>query len=128
MKQYIISIAILLVLDFLWIGFFMKNQYNKQIPQIQKSPMKVKFLYAIIAYVLMAVGLVIFVIPNIRPEKRLTDSLYYGFLFGFVLYGVYDFTAAALISKWDIKTAILDTLWGGTVFFLAAYLGSLLSK
>ena len=106
----------------------MKNQYNKQIPQIQKSPMKVKFLYAIIAYVLMAVGLVIFVIPNIRPEKRLTDSLYYGFLFGFVLYGVYDFTAAALISKWDIKTAILDTLWGGTVFFLAAYLGSLLSK
>lgn len=128
MKQYIISIAILLVLDFLWIGFFMKNQYNKQIPQIQKSPMKVNFLYAVIAYILMAVGLVIFVIPNIRPEKRLTDSLYYGFLFGFVLYGVYDFTAAAVISKWNIKTAILDTLWGGTVFFLAAYLGSLLSK
>lgn len=128
MKQYIISIAILLVLDFLWIGFFMKNQYNKQIPQIQKTPMKVNFLYAVIAYVLMAVGLVIFVIPNIRPEKRLTDSLYYGFLFGFVLYGVYDFTAAAVISKWDMKTAILDTLWGGTVFFLAAYLGSLLSK
>ena len=128
MKQYIISIAILLVLDFLWIGFFMKNQYNKQIPQIQKSPMKVNFLYAVIAYILMAVGLVIFVIPNIRPEKRLTDSLYYGFLFGFVLYGVYDFTVAAVISKWNIKTAILDTLWGGTVFFLAAYLGSLLSK
>ena len=128
MKQYIISIAILLVLDFLWIGFFMKNQYNKQIPQIQKTPMKVNFLYAVIAYVLMAVGLVIFVIPNIRPEKRLTDSLYYGFLFGFVLYGVYDFTAAAVISKWNMKTAILDTLWGGTVFFLAAYLGSLLSK
>lgn len=128
MKQYIISIAILLVLDFLWIGFFMKNQYNKQIPEIQKSPMKVNFLYAVIAYVLMAVGLVIFVIPNIRPEKRLTDSLYYGFLFGFVLYGVYDFTVAAVISKWNIKTAILDTLWGGAVFFLAAYLGSLLSK
>ena len=128
MKQYVISIAILLVLDFLWIGFFMKNQYNKQIPQIQKSPMKVNFLYAVIAYILMAVGLVIFVIPNIRPEKRLTDSLYYGFLFGFVLYGVYDFTVAAVISKWNIKTAILDTLWGGAVFFLAAYLGSLLSK
>ena len=76
----------------------------------------------------MAVGLVIFVIPNIRPEKRLTDSLYYGFLFGFVLYGVYDFTVAAVISKWDMKTAILDTLWGGTVFFLATYFGSLLSK
>ena len=128
MKQYIISIAILLVLDFLWIGFFMKNKYNKQIPQIQKSPMKVNFLYAVIAYILMAVGLVIFVIPNIRPEKRLTDSLYYGFLFGFVLYGVYDFTNGAIFKNWDFKLAYIDVLWGGLVYFLAAYVSKFIVR
>lgn len=124
MKKEIISILILLILDFLWIGLFMKNRYQNEIKQIQGTQMSVNIAYAVVSYVLMAVGLVLFVLPNIRSEHRLLDSLKYGFLFGIVVYGIYDFTAAAVISKWNMTTAILDVLWGGTVFFLASYLGS----
>ena len=124
MKKEIISIIILLILDFLWIGLFMKNRYQNEIKQIQGTPMSVNIVYAVISYVLMAVGLILFVLPNIRSEHRLMDSLKYGFLFGIVVYGIYDFTAAAVISKWNMITAILDVLWGGTVFFLASYIGS----
>jgi len=124
MKKEIISILILLILDFLWIGLFMKNRYQNEIKQIQGTPMSVNIAYAVVSYVLMTIGLVIFVLPNIRSEHRLLDSLKYGFLFGVVVYGIYDFTAAAVISKWNMTTAILDVLWGGTVFFLASYLGS----
>lgn len=124
MKKEIISIIILLILDFLWIGLFMKNRYQNEIKQIQGTPMSVNITYAVVSYVLMAVGLVLFVLPNIRSEHRLLDSFKYGFLFGIVVYGIYDFTAAAVISKWNMTTAILDVLWGGTVFFLASYIGS----
>ena len=124
MKKEIISILILLILDFLWIGLFMKNRYQNEIKQIQGTQMSVNIAYAVVSYVLMAVGLVLFVLPNIRSEHRLLDSFKYGFLFGIVVYGIYDFTAAAVISKWNMTTAILDVLWGGTVFFLASYIGS----
>ena len=124
MNNEIISILILLILDFLWIGLFMKNRYQNEIKQIQGTPMSVNITYAVVSYVLMAIGLVLFVLPNIRSEHRLLDSLKYGFLFGIVVYGIYDFTAAAVISKWNMTTAILDVLWGGTVFFLASYIGS----
>ena len=124
MKKEIISIFILLILDFLWIGLFMKNRYQNEIKNIQGTPVSFNIIYAVIAYVLMAVGLVIFVLPNIRSEHRLLDSFKYGFLFGIVVYGIYDFTAAAVISKWNMTTAILDVLWGGIVFFLTAYIGS----
>ncbi len=124
MKKEIISILILLILDFLWIGLFMKNRYQNEIKQIQGTQMSVNIAYAVVSYVLMAVGLVLFVLPNIRSEHRLLDSFKYGFLFGIVVYGIYDFTAVAVISKWNMTTAILDVLWGGTVFFLASYIGS----
>ena len=122
MKKEIISVIILLVLDFLWIGLFMKNRYEKEIKQIQGSSMKVNIVYGFISYTLMVIGLVVFVLPNIRTEHRLLDSLKYGFLFGIIIFGVYDFTIAALLEKWDIKLAFIDVLWGGTLYFLTSYL------
>ena len=78
-----------------------------------------KLSYVIaLAYLLMIVGLQVFVIPNINPRKLLTSSLKYGFLFGIILYGVYDLTAGAVFKKWDFKLATMDILWGGLVYFL----------
>ena len=37
-------------------------------------------------------------------------------------YGVYDFTNLALLSKWQLFTAVTDTLWGGTLFYLTTVL------
>ena len=70
----------------------------------------------------MIIGLNFFVIPNINKDNLFNDSLKYGFLFGIVLFGVYDFTAGAVLKNWNLKLAILDILWGGTVYFLATFL------
>lgn len=122
-----IATITLLLLDFLWIGLFMGNQYQKQITSIQKSKMKTKPLFAVMAYLLMIIGLNLFVLPNIRKGKELEDSLTYGFTFGIVLYGVYDFTAGAVFEKWDTKLAFIDIAWGGFVYFISAYLGSIIA-
>jgi len=113
----------LLLLDFIWIGVFMGSAYKHMIPKIQKSPMKIRRKYVLFAYTLMVTGLSMFVIPNIR-KRSLSDSLLYGGSFGLVVYGIYDFTSAAVLKNWDENLAIVDILWGGFVYTAAAYIGS----
>ena len=125
-KQRVISTVILLLADFAWLGLYMNNQYGTLVRTIQGENMKANPVFAVLAYLLMIVGLNVFVLPNIRKGHELEDSLKYGMTFGIVLYGVYDFTAGAVFSKWDKKLAVIDVLWGGFVYFLASYLGSVL--
>ena len=45
-----------------------------------------------------------------------------GFFLGIMVYGVYETVSLALLNKWDYKLAIIDTLWGGILFYLVVYL------
>ena len=121
----IIATIILLLLDFLWLGLYMNKQYQKQVQKIQESKLDPKPIFAVFSYILMIVGLNLFVLPRIRKGHELEDSFKYGFTFGIVLYGVYDFTSATVLKDWNMKLAIIDILWGGFVFFIATYIGSL---
>lgn len=123
LKHRLISTITLLILDFLWIGLYMGSRYNTLIKKIQGTPMKTNVVYAVIAYTLMVIGLNHFVLPNINVKNvTIKDCLTYGFIFGLVLYGVYDFTIGAVLEKWNMSLAILDVLWGGFVYFLACYI------
>ena len=105
----------------------MKGAYERMIPTIQNRDMKVKPIFALCSYLLMVLGLIIFVNPNVTDTK-LQTSLLYGGMFGLVVYGVYDFTIAAVLTNWNISIAILDILWGIFVYSAAAYIGSMYIK
>lgn len=122
MNKLIISSFLLLALDLIWLKGYMGNEYRKMIRKIQGSDMQVNTVYAIMSYALMIIGLNVFVIPNINKDNLMMDSLKYGFLFGIVVYGVYDFTIGAVLKGWNFKLALIDVLWGGIVYFLASYL------
>ena len=128
MKRNILATVILLVLDLAWVMFFMRKKYEKQVKDIQGQAMQGRVQFAVISYILMVVGLNLFVIPNIREGHELEDSLKYGASFGLVVYGIYDTTAAAVLKAWDIGLAAIDVAWGAFVFFIAAYLGTKLSS
>ena len=120
LKHILISTTTLLLLDILWIYFFMGNKYKIMIKNIQGSDMKVNIIYASIAYILMIIGLNYIVLPlldinNITFKNCMTT----GFLFGIILYGVYDFTIGAVLNKWDMKLAVIDVIWGGFVYFMS---------
>lgn len=105
----------------------MGKTYERMVLTIQKEAMKVKPIFALLSYVLMVIGMVVFVTPNVTDRKFQT-SLMYGGVFGLVVYGVYDFTNAAVIKNWNISIALLDVLWGVFVYTAAAYAGSLYIK
>lgn len=128
LKSHIIATIVLLVFDLVWVGTFMGKKYQDQVQQIQNDKMVIRPLFAVLAYLLMVIGLNVFVLPRIRKGYELQDSIKYGFLFGIVLYGLYDFTIAAVLKDWNISLAITDILWGGIVYFLATYIGTKLSN
>jgi len=89
----------------------MKTYFNKQIQMIQGTPIKLNILATIICYIFLIVGLNYFII---KPKRSVKDA----FLFGIVIYGVYETTNWALFTKWSPVSVIIDTLWGGILFAL----------
>lgn len=100
----------MLVLDFIWISIVAGNQFKKMTESIQGSEMIVRPLGAFVAYSAMIMLFYTFV--------RKDDPDWKAFLLGALAYALYDGTNYALFSKWELKTAIADVLWGGTLFYL----------
>ncbi len=106
-KEIIIIFIILILIDILWLNFI-KDKYFEQILQIQKKEMVINYKYALIVYLLLAFGLYYINKDNYDINNKLKNAA----LIGLVSYGVYDFTNAAIFEDWNIKIALLDTLWG----------------
>lgn len=121
----LICFFIMLILDITWITV-MTPMYSSTIRKVQQSPLSVKFGGAFIAYILMFVSLVIIVFPAIikdtTTQNKFVLALKYGGAFGFVAYGIYNATNYATLKNYDIRTAIIDTLWGTTVYTISVYL------
>lgn len=113
-KREISAVLTLLILDIVWIYFFMSKEYTVMIPKIQRNAIKFNIYSAIGAYLLMVYLL-------IQVVLKYNMSLVETFLFGFSLYGVYDLTCGAVFSKWNFKLALIDMLWGGFVYTAAVY-------
>jgi len=113
----LISAILFIVIDFIYLNTI-KNFFSKQIQDVQGSPIKFNLLGAALCYIFLIFGLNYFII---KPKKPISDA----FLLGLVIYGVYETTNYALLSKWSILTVIMDTLWGGILFALTTYLVNL---
>ena len=118
-NKALVSALGLVAIDFAYLTVI-KGHFARQIAAVQGSPMVVNAFAAIITYVFLIFGLNYFII---RPGRSAWDA----FLLGLVVYGVYDFTNLALLSKWQLFTALTDTLWGGTLFYLTTRLVEFLS-
>jgi len=49
----------------------------------------------------------------------------YAFILGFVINGIYETTNLSIIENWPVSLVILDTLWGGILFYLVTIISNL---
>ena len=112
--KMLVSALGLVAIDFAYLGVI-KGYYARQIAAVQGSPMVVNLFGAVVTYVFLIFGLNYFIIG---PGRSAQDA----FLLGLVVYGVFTFTNLALLSKWQLTTAVMDALWGGTLFYLTTKL------
>jgi len=112
-KQIIVSGVIMLLLDAVYLT---TNQtaFANQVASIQRVAMKMNIIGAILCYIFLIFGLYYFIL---REKKTVFDA----FLFGLVIYGVYDTTTYTLFKNWSPYLAIMDTLWGGILMALTTY-------
>jgi uncharacterized membrane protein len=108
MKEYLI----ILILDLVYLTYIGKPIFDKTIKDITNK-MPVYNIYGIIlSYVFILLAFKYFIINKKMSSKD-------AFILGLVIYGVFDMTNLALFDKYNINTAIIDTLWGATLFYLS---------
>jgi uncharacterized membrane protein len=112
--RLLVSAIVFVCLDALYLNL-VKNYFSKQVQNIQGSEIKVNYLAAVICYIFLISGLNYFII---RPHRSVNDA----FLFGIVIYGVYETTNWAIFKNWSVFSVILDTLWGGILFALTTFI------
>lgn len=103
------SSAILLAVDTIYLYNVGITTFQKNVQLIQKSPLELNVYGALLSYVCVIGALYYFIISQ---RKSVFDA----FLLGIFLYGTFDMTNLAMFKKYAWSTAIIDTLWGGTLF------------
>ena len=126
-KVFFIVSFLVLLFDFIWIKLVMKREYINMINIIQNSSLSIRFIPVVLSYLTIILPIIIFVLPNIKSTDRLQNSIIYGGLMGFFMYGMFSFTNYALLDKWKINIVFLDVLWGIFLYTIVSYISSLFS-
>ena len=108
--QYIVSAIVMLALDAIYLGTT-QGIFADMVVSIQRVVMKLKLFPAFVCYIFLIFGLNYFILDQNR-------SVFDAFLFGLVIYGVFDSTNMAMFKKYNWNVAIMDTIWGGTLMAL----------
>jgi len=104
--------AVMLVLDGIWIYLIAGNAFSAVVENIQGSIMKVRPGGAVVAYTAM----ILLFNQFITKESSGWDA----FLLGFLAYAIFDGTNYSIFSNYDLKTAVVDSAWGGILFWLTS--------
>ena len=110
LKTFLLILVIMLLLDSVYL-YLTKSMFGELVAKIQRTAMQFRIEGAIIVYILLALGLYYFIV---KPGL----SAWEAGLLGLVIYGTFDFTNYAMLKNYDLKIAIMDTVWGSLLFAL----------
>jgi uncharacterized membrane protein len=131
LKVYGAILPIFLAIDFLWLGVVMSKFYKNELgvlARISNGALTPVLWAAAIVYILIPLGAVLFALPRVSHEHLASSALFWGFLYGIVLYGVYDMTNYSLVSKWSLRMSVVDILWGGAINSVVTYAAAILDR
>lgn len=120
--QTISAFFIMLGIDIIWLTVLSRGFYITNLRPLLRLTSEGKLsalpLPAVLVYVGLALGLVVFVLP--KAQGSLWLALLYGALFGLVVYGVYECTNYSMITLWPLKVVLVDIIWGMVLCGLAS--------
>lgn len=108
--KYLLIFIIFIIVDSIYLRLIYPL-FNKMIKNIQGTSLKLNYYSAFMCYLILVFSFIYFVI-----NKNFDN--YDTFLFGFIIYGVYETTSHATLKDWDNKLLIIDSIWGGIIFLI----------
>lgn len=130
-KLFLVASASFLALDFLWLNVFAKKFYfqnMQEVAHIQDGQIQINLVPGLLVYVLLALGIVHFILPLLNSEQNYFSVFLAGSYFGLIVYGVYDLTNAATLKSWPLALIVVDTLWGAFATGLATVITTFAKK
>jgi len=121
---FIYTLILFILSDLSWITLNY-NYYVALCQKIQKEPFLLKVPPIIITYIALSIGLYLYIeLLSYKNEKnnnknKYLNSIFYGFLFGFVIYGTYSYTCCTYYKNYGYYDAFKDTLWGIVLFIIS---------
>ncbi|MFH2020419.1 MAG: DUF2177 family protein [archaeon] len=115
--SYILIIVFTLVIDLVYLSFLMKGFYDAQLIPFERT---IRIIPALLVWILIPLGVIIFVLPR---SKELKKTVFFGAVYGFIVYGVYDLTNYAILEQWPIVMTIADIIWGTALCSIVSFVG-----
>ena len=113
--DYIIPAFSMLALDSLYLSNIGGPLFAKMVNKIQKEDMKLNVFGAIGSYILLILVLYKFIILEKKPPSD-------AFLLGLCIYGIFDLTNIAIFKNYQLIPALVDTVWGGVLFYTVTWI------
>jgi len=119
----IILALCIFILDFIAISTIFKKVWEYTVLNIQGSQLQIRnYLYPLITYIFIILGVYFFVFPRINKDFWKTDCLLWGFLWGVLVYGIFDFTNLSIFINYNLFNALVDVLWGGILVAISTFI------
>lgn len=131
LKTYLLLLPILFLIDYLWLGRLMGPFYLRELGPLARTDGNafVPVIWAaVVVYLLIPLGIVVFVLPLLPAQGFVLPALGYGLLYGLVLYGVFDMTNYALLVNYSLKMAVVDICWGGFLNSVATLCAAVIQR
>lgn len=119
----LVLVPVVLILDLVWLGVVMRDFYSRELGDLARRSGEAfapRWIPAILVYLIIPVGVVLFVRPLVDDSTPLWQAFAWGAAFGIVLYGLYDLTNLAVLEKWTLRVTVADIAWGGVLCGISA--------
>lgn len=112
---FLTTLIVCLCIDVIWLTLIAKSFYINAIGHLMQKnadgTISANYASALVVYALIAAGVMLFVLP--KAQGNYVQAGCYGALFGFIVYGIYDFTNLATLANWPLSISLIDMAWGG---------------
>ena len=102
---------LLLAFDAVWLTLT-ASQTRAMIAAIQKQPLSIRWIPALVVYIVMAGAIYWFAVAE---SKTVHEATLRGAGIGVAMYGVYDMTNHATLAQYPLQFALTDIVWGTTL-------------
>ncbi|MBT8092421.1 MAG: DUF2177 family protein [Gammaproteobacteria bacterium] len=126
MKAFIGTAVPFLVIDAVWIGFFVGDVYQETVGHLLlETP---NFGPAIVFYILYVAGIVFLAVQPASTTKKLSTAAINGAVLGAIAYGTFTLTNYSVLQGWTLGLVVSDIAWGTFLTGLAAVCGYLFAR
>lgn len=118
---YLLTFAVFLIIDAIWLGIIAKNMYSEKIGHLMAE--NANLIAAGVFYLIFVGTLLVFVVIPGYEAQSLTKTVILGALFGMITYATYDLTNLATLKDWPLSVTIIDIVWGASLATITSVAG-----